>query len=340
MSGDDITFGEMTVREPERRQRPDRDRRFACLAYEVPGAGRPADLPRSPRRRCDRTPCSVRYVRRAGGHPAGQGMPRPGRPASRSSGSPSRSRPSTTPTPRPASPTPTTRGKKSPANATGSFPSSTSWAGITPIPASGFSCRTTICSSTSISSHSRSRSLMSSTRSTRRAVSFSGVTAGWRRSAAIYLTADRGDRIALARLVNDLEQLPNSEANSGGAFSPRLEAELINMLSRPAHSTGHFPRRKGPARGGLRHARHVARHAGRAPAIWLLQTPEPDAGSERIDPGPGPIGRAARRQPAAGDRHAAARRSATTSRPSSSSNTTRPPGNATRPSSSSKSSGR
>ena len=42
LNGDDITFGEMKVREPERRKRPDRDRKFACLAYEVPG---PADLP-------------------------------------------------------------------------------------------------------------------------------------------------------------------------------------------------------------------------------------------------------------------------------------------------------
>ena len=42
VSGDDIIFGEMSVREPERRPRPDRDRKFACLAYEVPG---PADLP-------------------------------------------------------------------------------------------------------------------------------------------------------------------------------------------------------------------------------------------------------------------------------------------------------
>ena len=42
MSGDEIVFGEMKVREPERRPRPDRDRRFACVAYEVPG---PIDLP-------------------------------------------------------------------------------------------------------------------------------------------------------------------------------------------------------------------------------------------------------------------------------------------------------
>jgi proteasome lid subunit RPN8/RPN11 len=49
-----------------------------------------------------------------------------------------------------------------------------------------------------------------------------------------YLSADRGDRIALARLVNDLESVPNSDpGGGGGGLSPRLEAELIAMLSRP-----------------------------------------------------------------------------------------------------------
>ncbi len=47
-----------------------------------------------------------------------------------------------------------------------------------------------------------------------------------------FLSADRGDRAALARLVNDLEQIPNADGGSGG-LSPRLEAELIQMLSRP-----------------------------------------------------------------------------------------------------------
>src|SRR6185437_8205312 len=49
-----------------------------------------------------------------------------------------------------------------------------------------------------------------------------------------YLTADRGDRVTLARLANDLEKLPNPEGGGGGALSPRLEAELIKMLTRPA----------------------------------------------------------------------------------------------------------
>lgn len=47
-----------------------------------------------------------------------------------------------------------------------------------------------------------------------------------------YLFADRADRIALTRLVNDLENFPNAESGGGG-FSPRLEAQLIAMLTRP-----------------------------------------------------------------------------------------------------------
>lgn len=46
-----------------------------------------------------------------------------------------------------------------------------------------------------------------------------------------HLIAGRGDRIALARLVNDLEQIHNTEVPSG--LSPRLEAELIAMFARP-----------------------------------------------------------------------------------------------------------
>ena len=42
MSIDDIVFEDMKYREPKKARRPDRDRRWACLAYEVPKAD---DLP-------------------------------------------------------------------------------------------------------------------------------------------------------------------------------------------------------------------------------------------------------------------------------------------------------
>jgi proteasome lid subunit RPN8/RPN11 len=48
-----------------------------------------------------------------------------------------------------------------------------------------------------------------------------------------YLTAERGERIALARFVHDLENFPDPPASGSGGLSPRLEAELIAMLKRP-----------------------------------------------------------------------------------------------------------
>ncbi len=52
-----------------------------------------------------------------------------------------------------------------------------------------------------------------------------------------YIAADRPDRPALARLVNNLENLPVAESGGTGlSLSPRLEAELIAMLSRSQHS--------------------------------------------------------------------------------------------------------
>jgi proteasome lid subunit RPN8/RPN11 len=50
-----------------------------------------------------------------------------------------------------------------------------------------------------------------------------------------HLTADRENRLALARFINELENIPNVGGGPGG-LSPRLEAELIAMLSRPAYS--------------------------------------------------------------------------------------------------------
>jgi proteasome lid subunit RPN8/RPN11 len=45
-----------------------------------------------------------------------------------------------------------------------------------------------------------------------------------------YLVADRAERVALARFVNDLENLPTPDG--GSMLSPRLEAELMSMLNR------------------------------------------------------------------------------------------------------------
>jgi hypothetical protein len=47
-----------------------------------------------------------------------------------------------------------------------------------------------------------------------------------------FLTADRRERVALSRLANDLENLPTADGG-GSVLSPRLEAELIAMLTRP-----------------------------------------------------------------------------------------------------------
>jgi proteasome lid subunit RPN8/RPN11 len=49
-----------------------------------------------------------------------------------------------------------------------------------------------------------------------------------------YLTAERGERLALAKLANDLENLPSPQGLGGVGLSPRLEAELIKMLARPS----------------------------------------------------------------------------------------------------------
>jgi proteasome lid subunit RPN8/RPN11 len=61
----------------------------------------------------------------------------------------------------------------------------------------------------------------------------------WRESAlaqvsGFFLMAGRGERQALARLVNDLESIPNTDGGGGG-LSPRLEAELLAMLTRTSH---------------------------------------------------------------------------------------------------------
>lgn len=50
-----------------------------------------------------------------------------------------------------------------------------------------------------------------------------------------WLSSGRTERVALSRFVNDLEGIPTADGGGGGVsgLSPRLEAELIAMLSRP-----------------------------------------------------------------------------------------------------------
>jgi proteasome lid subunit RPN8/RPN11 len=48
-----------------------------------------------------------------------------------------------------------------------------------------------------------------------------------------YLSADRAERLPLARLANELEGYPSNDVGGGSGLSPRLEAELIAMLTRP-----------------------------------------------------------------------------------------------------------
>jgi proteasome lid subunit RPN8/RPN11 len=61
-----------------------------------------------------------------------------------------------------------------------------------------------------------------------------------------WLAADRTERMALSRLVNDLEGIPTTDVGSGGGsgLTPRLEAELIAMLSRP-HTVAMAPADRG-----------------------------------------------------------------------------------------------
>lgn len=70
-----------------------------------------------------------------------------------------------------------------------------------------------------------------------------------------FLSAERAERMALARLVDELEGVPAApSAGSGGLFggmSPRLEAEFIAMLSRPHHTVASADRSQSAATFGL-----------------------------------------------------------------------------------------
>ena len=70
-----------------------------------------------------------------------------------------------------------------------------------------------------------------------------------------YLVAPRAERARLARFVNDLENVPDADPPPGGGLfggmSPRMEAELIAMLTRPNTSAAPPDRGQAAATYGL-----------------------------------------------------------------------------------------
>jgi proteasome lid subunit RPN8/RPN11 len=232
LSGDEITFGEMSFREPERRMRPDRDRRFASLAYEVPGlADLPIFLDRIAADAIERHALSDTSVE-LGGILLGKEC------LDQQTGQPF------------VWVTHSLEAKHY-ANTQASFTyTHDSWEEITRQRDQRFPDRDIVgwyhthpSFGIFLSHHDLfiHQNFFAQRLQVAYVVDPINQTRGffqWRDNAmaqvaGYYLTADRGDRLALARLVNDLEQLPNSDAGSGGNLSPRLEAELINMLSRP-----------------------------------------------------------------------------------------------------------
>lgn len=240
MSGDDIVFDEMKVREPERLRRPDRDRKYACLAYEVPA---PIDLPifldRQTADAIERHALSDTSVE-LGGILLGKEC------LDVDTGEPfvwiTRSLEA-----------------KHYANTQASFTyTHDSWEEITRE-------RDRLCPDCDIvgwyhthpsfgiflSHHdlfihqhffaqplqvayvvdpiNQSRGF------------FQWRDGGLAQVGGYFLTGDRGERLALSRLVNELEKLPGPEGGGGGTISPRLEAELIKMLNRPAPAVGGSP---------------------------------------------------------------------------------------------------
>jgi proteasome lid subunit RPN8/RPN11 len=235
LSGDDIIFGDMRVREPERRLRPDRDRRFVCLAYEVPA---PADLPIFLDRRTadaiERHALSDTSVE-LGGILLGKecldqatGLPFVWITHSLEA--------------------------KHYANTQASFTyTHDSWEEITrqrdqlhpDLDIVGW-YHTHPSFGIFLSHHDLfiHEHFFAQPLQVAYVVDPINQTRGffqWRDDGlaqvnGYYLTADRADRVSLARQVNDLEKLSNPEGSGGGTLSPRLEAELIKMLTRPAQS--------------------------------------------------------------------------------------------------------
>ena len=249
LSQDDIVFEEVRYREPVRTRRPDRDRRWACLAYEVPGPGDlPVFLDRAPADAIERHALRDTSVELGGillGKECVDDLT--GEPFVR-----------------------VTRSleAKHYENTQASFTyTHDSWEEITrerdrlypDLDVVGW-YHTHPDFGVFLSSHDLfiQRHFFGQPLQLAYVVDPVRQTRGffqWRAGAmeqvgGFFLTADRGERLALSRLANDLEQIPDAEPGGGG-LSPRLEAELIAMLSRPATA-------------------HHAHHADRAQAAVLF----------------------------------------------------------------------
>jgi proteasome lid subunit RPN8/RPN11 len=270
LSGDEIIFGEMRVRQPERRLRPDCDRRFACLAYEVPS---PGDLPIFLERRAadaiERHALSDTTVE-LGGILLGKEC------LDQSTGQPF------------VWITQSLEAKHY-ANTQASFTyTHESWEEITrqrdrlypqhdivgwyhTHPSFGI-----FLSHHDLFIH---ENFFAQTLQVAYVVDPINQTRGffhWRNGGMVqvtgyYLIADRADRVALARLANDLEKLPNPEDHSGGTLSPRLEAELIKMLTRPAQRDVTSPVEKVQIATIFGFLGLFAGMLGLAAALWLGQ---------------------------------------------------------------------
>jgi proteasome lid subunit RPN8/RPN11 len=234
LSGDDIIFGEMKVREPERRQRPDRDRRLAAMAYDVAAA---TDLPIFIDRRAadaiERHALSDTTVE-LGGILLGKEC------VDQQTG-------------QPFVWIKESLEAKHYANTQASFTyTHDSWEEITRERDQRFPDHDIVgwyhthpSFGIFLSHHDLfiHEHFFAQPLQVAYVVDPINQTRGffqWREGNMVqvsgyYLTADRADRVALARLANELENLPSSEPYSGGTLAPRLEAELINMLTRPAY---------------------------------------------------------------------------------------------------------
>jgi proteasome lid subunit RPN8/RPN11 len=232
-SGDDIVFGEVKFREPVRMRRPDRDRRFACVAYEVP---RPEDMPifldRKPADAIERHALRDTSVELGGillGHECVDEV-----------------------TGEPFVWVTESLEAKHYENTQASFTyTHDSWEEITrdrdklypDLDIVGW-YHTHPDFGIFLSSHDLfiHRNFFDQPLQVAYVVDPIRQTRGffrWREDGldqvgGYYLAADRSERLALARLVNDLESIPNADSGGSG-LSPRLEAELIAMLSRPAY---------------------------------------------------------------------------------------------------------